>query len=385
MGRRPRTPRPTPSKREAVLQRTLERYPWARLSDDKGDQLELQLLLDGAGEEGRAWIVTAKDTSRLPGPFDGDIYVALGQLHNAQIPREKRGELRTIQTTFHELATMMGRERGGTTYAAIRAGLERLADVSIRAVQTWREGETIAEERRFHLLEAVTYRHRRDREEGGTVIQVRFAQEVAQSIAEDNIRLLDTARYFALETPTAKRLYRYLDLRRWRGSEQLHELTVPLTELAQHLPIDRSAPSHIRRTLDPAHELLITDRFLASAEYQEVLVPGKKRPVILVRYQFARPGVAVPESTASLPGFAPESVQQRDYVRDMVAEILGTLRDEHSVGFYVQVVKAMPEEVLRNVLGGVRQAIREGLSLDVARKTFTATVRARAKAQRIEL
>lgn len=384
MGRRSRTSG-APPKTEAILQRTLERYPWARLSDDKGDQLELQLLLDGAGEEGRAWIVSAKDSSRLPGPFDGDIYVALGQLHNAQIPREKRGELRTVQTTFRELATLMGRELGGTTYTAIRGGLERLADVSIRAVQTWREGETIAEERRFHLLESVTYRHRRDKEEGGAVILVRFAQEVAQSIAEDNIRLLDTARYFALETPTAKRLYRYLDLRRWRGSERLSEVTVPLTELAQHLPIDRVAPSHIRRTLDPAHGLLIAEGFLSSAEYQEVPVPGKKRPVILVRYQFAKPATLAPERTITVPMSVPGPSRNPEYVRDMVAEILGTLRDEHSVGFYVQVVKAMPEDVLRNVLGGVRQSIREGLSLDVARKTFTATVRARAKAQRIEL
>lgn len=163
------------------------------------------------------------------------------------------------------------------------------------------------------------------------------------------------------------------------------EITVTLKELAEHLPIDRHSPSHIKRTLDPAHELLVADGFLASAEYQEVPVPGKKRPAILVRYEFVAPAVVVPEQAVGGGHGTLRSSAHPDYVRDMVAEILGTLRDEHSVAFYVQVVKALPEEVLRNVLGGVRQSIREGLGLDLARKTFTATVKARAKSQRIAL
>jgi plasmid replication initiation protein len=364
----------------------LERYPWARLSDDKGDQLQLSLLIDKAGEEGRAWMVSAKHPSRLPGPFDADVYVALGQLHNAQIPREKRGELRTVQTTFRELASLMGRELGGTTYTAIRGGLDRLADVAIQAVQTWREGETVAEEKRFHLLESVTYRHRRDGEEGGTVIVVRFAEEVAQSIAEGQFRLLDTAKYFTLDTPTAKRLYRFLDARRWRGADRQDVLTLPLKELAEHLPIDREAPSHIKRTLNPAHAALIADGYLATAEYQEVPVPDKKRPAILVRYEFATPEAR--EARKLPPGARLATADARtdpEYVRNMVAEIIGTLRDEHSMGFYVSVVRALPEEVLRNVLGGTRQAIREGLTIELARKTFTASAKARAKAISVPL
>ena len=363
----------------AILERNLERYPWARLSDDKGEQMELRLLLDSAGEEGRAWIVTGADRTRLPGPFDADLYVALCQLYNAL----GRPEHRTVRVTFRELADLMGRGRGSSVYAAMAGGLHRLAKVSIEAVETWREGETLAALKTLHLLTAET-RYRRDGEEGGTLAIVRFSEDVAESIAAGNFRLLNAAEYFALELPTAKRLYRYLDYRRWRGTERLAEFTLPLKQLAEELPVDREAPSHIKRTLDPAHEHLIAKGLLASADYQEVTVPGKKRPAILVRYQFASPAasserVGVPPALVSAPGRGP------DYMRDMVAEILGTLRDEHSVAFYVQVVKALPEEALRNILGGVRQSIREGLPLDVARKTFTATVRARAKAQRIEL
>ncbi len=364
----------------AILERNLERYPWARLSDDKGEQMELRLLLDAAGEDGRAWLVSGTDRTRLPGPFDADLYVALCQLYNSL----GRPDNRTVRVTFRELADLMRRGRGSNVYAAIAGGLHRLAKVSIQAVETWREGETVAALKTLHLLTAET-RYRRDGEEGGTLAIVRFSEDVAESIAAGNFRLLNAAEYFGLELPTAKRLYRYLDYRRWRGSERLNEFTLPLKQLAQELPIDREAPSHIKRTLDPAHEVLIAEGILATAEYQEVGTPGKKRPTVWVRYTFAsaQPGppvrAVVTSKNATLGGVG------SDYVRDMVAEILGTLRDEHSLGFYVQVVKVLPEEVLRNVLGGVRQSIREGLTLDVARKTFTATVRARAKAQRVEL
>lgn len=364
----------------AILERNLERYPWARLSDDKGEQMELKLLLDAAGEDGRAWIVSGADRTRLPGPFDADLYVALCQLYNST----GRPENRTVRVTFRELADLMHRGRGSNVYAAIAGGLHRLAKVSIQAVETWREGDTVAALKTLHLLTAET-RHRRDGEDGGTLAIVRFSEDVAESIAAGNFRLLNAAEYFGLELPTAKRLYRYLDYRRWRGSERLNEFSLPLKQLAEELPVDREAPSHIKRTLDPAHEVLIAEGILASAEYQDVPTPGKKRPTVWVRYTFAIAPPDPPARVRAVGREAPPAGADPDYLRDMVAEILGTLRDEHSMGFYVQVAKALPEETLRNILGGVRQSIREGLSLEAARKTFTATVKARARAQRITL
>ena len=115
-------------------------------------------------------------------------------------------------------------------------------------------------------------------------------------------------------------------------------------------------------------------------------MPDKKRPAILVRYEFATPEAR--EARKLPPGARLATADARtdpEYVRNMVAEIIGTLRDEHSMGFYVSVVRALPEEVLRNVLGGTRQAIREGLTIELARKTFTASAKARAKAISVPL
>ena len=208
---------------------------------------------------------------------------------------------------------------------------------------------------------------------------------MADSIAAGNFRLLNTAEYFALELPTAKRLYRYLDYRRWRGPERQPAVTVPLKQLAQELPIDREAPSHIRRTLDPAHAQLIERGFLAAAEYEETLMRGKKRPIISVMYRFAEPSLPPPPpADGAMPRHA-DHARDPDCIRATVAEILGLLRDEHSLGFYVKVARTLPEEALRNVIGGIRQSIREGVSLEVARKLFTATARKRAEAMNLDL
>ena len=371
--------KPPASASPAILERNLERYPWARLSDDKGDQLRLELLFEAAGEEGRAWTVAPGKADRLPGPFDADLYVALCQLFNVA----GRPNNRTVQTSFRELADLMHRPPGGGWYEAIAGGLDRLAQVSIRAVQTWREGEYIAAVKTAHLVEAVEIGIRRDKDENGTRVRVRFSEEVAESIAAGNFRLLDTAEYFALQTPTARRLYRYLDYRRWRGTERLSSVRFPLKRIAEELPIDRSSPSHIKRTLDPAHALLTERGFLAAAEYEEQPVAGKKRPEQWVVYRFGEPApIPLPVAERGAPQGQAEDGER---LRQRVAEILQLLKDERSAAFYVKAVKVLPDTVLEGVIGGVRQSLREGVELDVARKLFTRTVQTRAKAIGVEL
>lgn len=388
--------------RHAVVERHLEKYPWSRLSDASptdASQLELRLLLDAAGEEGRAWMVSGTTVGRLPGPFEADLYIALCQLYNTQIARERRAEQRRVKSTYAELAQLMGRERGGTTYKSIRVALERLVGVEVRAVRTWRKGKYGARETIFHLLEKVEFDYGRakssSRPADGSELPVlgltiTFSEELSESLAEGNLRVLDTARYFALETPTAKRLFRFLDQRRWFGNDIQYELVLSFEELVQRLPIERSAPSHVKRTLDPAHAGLIASGYLHAAEYEDRPIPGRKRREPWVRYRFADgPGAAVALSHAPArangaeEGAPPRHGHTRDAgaedIRDLVAEILGTLRDDRSVGFYAKVARVLPTEVVRGILAGVRQSLREGLDLDAARKVFTRTAQARAK------
>jgi hypothetical protein len=363
----------------AILERNLERYPWARLSDDKGDQLRLEVLFEAAGEEGRAWTVVAENGSKLPGPFAADLYVVLCQLYNGM----HRPESRTVKVTFRELAELLHRQVGGNIYEAIHTSLHQLAGVSIRAVQTFREGDKVAALKTFHLIESTETAAMRGDGPANLVAKVRFSEEIAESIAAGNFRLLDTAEYFAVQSPTARRLYRYLDYRRWQGAQRLTSVSFPLRQIAEELPIDRSSPSHIKRTLDPAHAHLVERGFLESAEYEEQALAGKKRPLIWVVYRFRE--LELPTAEAPAGRSAPAPADDAEYLRERVGDILQLLRDERSAGFYAKAVKVLPESVLEGIIGHVRQSLQEGVTVDVARKVFTTTARSRAKAIGLEL
>jgi hypothetical protein len=334
----------------------------------------------GRKASGRAWVVTAEKGERLPGPFDADVYVALCQLFNEA---GKPGD-RTVRTTYAELAKIMQRPRGGSWYEAIPASLNRLWAATIHAVQTWRVGDHIRKREKIRLIDKVTYLDRRDDHVEHTIFEVRFSEDIATSIAEGNFRLLDTSAYFVLQGPTARRLYRYLDYRRWRGTERQDAVSFALKTLADELPIDRSSPSHIKRTLDPAHAELIAAGYLAAAEYEDRPVAGKKRPEEWVGYVFAEPEPPLPD-LPKLDALKALKALEAKNVGELVREILDLLGDPHSTGFYVQAVKALPEDMLRGLIGGVRESMREGASVEQGRRFFVTGVRARAKAAGIEL
>lgn len=65
-------------------------------------------------------------------------------------------------------------------------------------------------------------------------------------------------------------------------------MEISARELVEQLPIERSAPSHVRRMLTPAHCVLIASGYLANAEFVEQPRPGKKRTDLWVRYTFGK-------------------------------------------------------------------------------------------------
>ena len=387
------------ARRSALVHRPLERYPWSRISDQEPDpdEVELRLLLETAGVEGRAWTVRPRSLDRVPGPFEADLYVAMCELYNAQVPRERRGEIRSVVTPSAPLARLMGREKGGSTYRAIDQGLDRLRDVEIRAVQTWRQGKVSAEETTFGIIASVTRQYGRGStgkngggatgknadESGGTGknaggatgkndapvigLVVKWDPDFAAAIAEGQSRILDTARYFALPTPTARRLYRYLDQRRWLGKLRVNELVLPVSELVKRLPIERSAPSHVRRTLDPAHDALVKQGYLQLAEYVETPRPGKKRRDLRVRYVFAEAPPALPTSAVTLvaDGEPPVSGDETLVAKlNAVARWLGTF--DHYLA---------PEDVCQRLTMGELKALLAEVDGDAGAAAATAGAR----------
>jgi plasmid replication initiation protein len=372
------------TQRMAPLERNLERYPWSRLSDDRGQQDLIERLFADAESEGRAWRVSA---SKVPGPFDADVYVAVMELWQ----RAGRPADRTVHVSVVELLELMDRPKGGTTYTAVESALHRLAEARVTAVRTWRTGPVLSERKTFNLVNVTTRRH--DPTTGDlTSAEIELSREIVESIEAGHVRYLDAGCYFALRTPTAKRLYRYLDYRRWRGRVSLDEVEISVDELRSELPIDQSVPSHVVRAVLGAAVELEDIGYLRYAAHQQHPVAGRKRPAHAIRFAFAerevetRP-IVVGGSAASEPVVRVASaVDVRDSVKALVPEIIRTLKDdERSHRFYVKVAQALPEEIVRSHLGVAREMLREEWPLDAVRKTFTKRCRDSAVAAGVAL
>ena len=360
----------------AILLRNVERLPIAVLSTYEESSFRLQ------GADGTEWLIERKDQGQLPRAVANDVYVALGQCLNQKLyPLQPLGadflsvadankELRTVRLPYRELCDIMGKEPSGPLYETIDQALTDLKAVTIRATTVNRRKGSVTENIGLFDRTATI-------EQGGQkYAEAVFDLELLRLIVGKEYRLFDTNQYRSLDGPIARRLLRYLDVERYRGSAAQPSINVDLKELGSRLPLQPTSPSQIKRLLDPAHEELIAQGVLSVARYVEVEVPGKRRPRWLVHYEFGSSD-------------APAARQAREVanldLELLVEDILEVLKDEHSRAFYFKVVKSVHEPVVRGALGVAREAIQGGASIDVARRMFTGTVKARAKASGVDL
>jgi hypothetical protein len=117
----------------------------------------------------------------------------------------------------------------------------------------------------FTLLSSVNIERRRSSERDQlalfpTVIaaepgeaRVVISPVVRQNVAARHIASLSPARYLALPSPVARRLYRLIEVARAGGALAWR---VSLERLREQLPLAQRYPSHLQRVLQPAHEML---------------------------------------------------------------------------------------------------------------------------------
>lgn len=244
--------------RAIILDRSLEALPFFRLSDSADDS-----AISYSPPSGGRWRVLPNPGDRLPGTFDQDIYVELlRRYHEAGFPADG-----CVTFTLHAFLRAIGRRVDGRTYEQLRAGLARLHRTTAESNGAY----FVAPENRtldggFTLLTAVSIDRRRmsDREqlsffpalesaEPGEA-RVTLSPLMRSNIAANHVITLSPARYQALSSPVARRLYRLLEVARAEG-----QLTwrASLEGLAAQLPLAQRFPSHLQRVLQPAHEMLL--------------------------------------------------------------------------------------------------------------------------------
>jgi plasmid replication initiation protein len=257
--------------RAIVLDRSLESLPIFRLSDSAEDT-----AISFSPESGGRWRVLPSPGDRLPGTFDQDVYIELlHRYHEAGSPEDG-----VVSFTLHAFLRSIGRRVDGRTYEQLRSALTRLERTTLESSGVYvAAGEAQPLEGRFTILSSVSIARRRMAErEQFTLFPVLAASEpgdarvtigpvIRANIAAGHTVTLSAANYLSLTNPVARRLYRLLEVAREEG---MVTWRVPLSSLAEQLPLTQRYPSHLQRVLQPAHEMLLAAGLLRDAAFRQL-------------------------------------------------------------------------------------------------------------------
>ncbi len=259
-----------PAGRAVVLDRAFESLPVFRLSDSTEDA-----AISFAPESGGRWRVLPAPGDRLPGTFDQDVYVELFRRYaEAAFPSDG-----AITFTLHAFLRSMGRRVDGRTYEQLRSALARLERTTLESSGVYHDaGSDGAIDRQFTVLTAVSIDRRRvtDREQLALFPALAAAEPgdarvTISPVLRSNIDagytvMLSSARYAALSSPVARRLYRLLEVARAEG---MVTWRVALDRIAEQLPLSQRFPSHLQRVLQPAHEMLLASGLVRDAAIRQ--------------------------------------------------------------------------------------------------------------------
>ncbi len=255
--------------RVILLDRSLERLPLFRLSDS-ADEAAIAYLPPSGGR----WRVLPAPGDRLPGTFDQDVYVELcHRFHEAGTPANG-----SLAFTLHAFLRSMGRRVDGRTYEQLRAALSRLERTTLESQGVYTDAAGTAMDGQFTVLTSVVIQRRRLAEREQLALfasvaasepgeaQVTLSPPVRANITAGCTTTLSAARYLALTSPVARRLYRLLEVARADGSLVWR---VALDQLAAMLPLAQRYPSHLQRVLQPAHQMLLAAGLLRDAAVRQ--------------------------------------------------------------------------------------------------------------------
>lgn len=288
----------------------LAEFPFALLSDRAPDGFNTVTFEDAVeGKDGklvrRAWTVTGGEKYGLPVAGDEQVYVAL-----MEITKESGFDQRTVPITRYDLIKRLGWAHKGDSYRRLRDSLDRLLSVTIKAERAfWDKSAQRYVDVGFHIIDDYALYdeapgRKRSRSQTDPEAQaalplsfITWNQVIFRSMRAGNIKQLDTAFYFSLRSNLSRRLYRYLDKKRYDGKGAFR---ISMRKLAfEKLGMSRNYyPSHIRQELQRAHEELTAAGFLRKVHY----LTARSSNDLLVVYTFTTRNDPLVREPLALPG-----------------------------------------------------------------------------------
>lgn len=295
----------------------------------------------GGAPTKRQWTVTGSDKYGLPLAQDNDVLLAL-----LLVGKKQKFSSKKIHFSRYRLLKIMGMKTGqGSNYKRIEEALDRLMGVRIKAKNAFWDNERKGYvTKAFGIIEsyelfdssvpkAIT-------QDSFPFSYVNLNDELFESIKAGYIKSIDAGIYFKLNSAIAKRLYRYLDKKRYDGKRMFE---IDLFTLAHtHIGFDRDTYKYgslIKNKLNPAHQELIDTGFLKSVAYKETADKTSEKVI----YTFGKKA-EIPEPARTEPAISDQEEHLDELPGDLLNELLGIGIDQKVAE---QILREYPEEAVR--------------------------------------
>ena len=266
----------------------LVEFPFALLADRQPEGVSTLVFSDEIrGPDGspvsRTWTVTGAEEFGLPTASDEIVYLVL-----SEITREQGFHDQKVHFSRYDLVRRLGWADKGSSYTRLRKSLDRLLGVTITAKRAfWDRATKGYVDVGFHIIDDYAiFDELRGRKGPGSLAPksfVRWNKTIFASFLAGYVKRLDLGTYLRLDSAVSRRLYRYLDKKRYDGKGRFQ---ISMTKLAfEHLGMSRTYfPSHIRAELARAHEELLRCGFLRGVDYE----PSVNTRETVVVYRFGK-------------------------------------------------------------------------------------------------
>jgi len=289
------------------------------------------------------WIVTGSGKFGLPVGGDQDIYVGI-----MEVWRECGFKDRVIPIgSIYKMLKRMGLPDDKRNYDRFRSAIDRLTTVSIISENAFwdKEGQCYLSRRGFHIFDEYQFIEKYRKNEKTIPIPfgyIRASEFFYQSVRNGYLKDIDLKFYLSLPTPLTKRLYRYLDKKRYRRGA----FTMELFKFAKKIglmagSLEKYYPSQLKQVLTPAFNELQGRGFLKDYTYQKTS-DGKSEKILFIFSQ--------------LPQVAYQPDEENYWTKPLIEDIISVTAAEHSKPWYTKVIRILGPE-------GSRSFIYQALSL----------------------
>ena len=333
----------------------MEEAPLFSGSSQNEDVVEFSVEV--ATEDGRilerTWRVSASREYGFPGPFEEDVWVAVGKVVQSRGGMPEDGRLRF---SVYEIIRILGLPKKGDNYPRVRDAILRIQKTQVDAINAFYSREKLAYESEHFNPWRVHFEANADKfGRASERHTLRFDEVLVRSFRAGHMKPLDIDFYLSLKNSYSKSLYRRIDGQRGDGLRWSTKLGVLKQMLS--MPASYKSPSKIKEKLERAHAELTRSGYLRSVTF-----PHADE----VRYEVARDFVeqrVALERAWSLEENATVRALIRNGVWPNVARELVATRGPETCGLYVE---ALPyQKGVRNPGAWLKRYIEGALPLPV--------------------